>query len=406
MYRDTEHGRGRTERWQTAEVLISVDDHLIEPPDLFEGRLPAALADRAPRVVTTDDGTEAWELEGRLHHQIGLNAVSGRPKKDWSMEPASFADMRRGCWDPVARLADMDRSGVWASLHFPSLIAGFAGGLFASLRDRELGRACVAAWNDWHHDVWCAADRERMVPLQIPWLHDPEWTAAEVRRNASRGFRALSFPEQPVDMGLPSMHTEHWDPVLRACEETGTVVALHCASSGWSASRAPGAPLELLTSLFPVNALVTCADWLWSGVPVRFPGLRILLAESGIDWVPMLRNRIDYVMDHSASSEAAWTDPGNSPTDVLGRNFYFGVIDLTDVLELRHGIGLGRIVLESDYPHADSTWPDSSSLADRALSGLPDAEADAIRFGNAARLFDWPMPPESQSSGKGSVLRK
>ncbi len=382
-------------------MLISVDDHLIEPADLFEGRLPASLQDRAPRVILTPDGDEAWEMEGKLYHQIGLNAVVGRPAEEWTMEPASFSDMRRGCWDPKARLVDMDRSGVWASLHFPSLIAGFAGGLFASLTDQELAAACVRAWNDWHHEVWCAVDRKRMIPLQIPWLNDPEWTAAEVRRNAERGFRAISFPEQPVDMGLPSLHSDHWDPVLRACEETGTVVALHCASSGWSASRSPSAPLELLTSLFPVNALVTCADWLWSGAPVRFPGLRIVLAESGIDWVPMLVNRIDYVMEHSASGESAWGDPRNTPTEVLRRNFWFGVIDITDVITLRHQIGVDHIVLESDYPHADSTWPDSSVLADDALADLPGEEADAIRWANAAALFDWSTPPDAVRTSTG-----
>jgi len=379
----------------TAPTIISVDDHLVEPAAMFEGRLPAALAERAPRVVVADDGTEAWELEGNRHPQIGLNAVVGRPRQEWSMDPANFSDMRTGCWDPSARLADMDLDGVWASLNFPSLIAGFAGGTFARLADHDLGRACVRAWNDWHLEEWCAADPNRFIPLQLPWLHDPEWTAAEVRRNAARGFRALSFLEQPVDMGLPSVHTDHWDPVLRACEETGTVIALHCASSGWSASRSPMAPLELLTTLFPANALVTCADWLWSGVPVRFPGLRIVLAESGIDWVPMLINRIDYVMGHSATGLSAWTDAELSPTDVLRRNFSFGVIDITNVLELRHHIGVSQIVLESDYPHADSTWPDSGRLADAGLAALPAGEADAIRWGNAAALFDWPAPPSA-----------
>jgi predicted TIM-barrel fold metal-dependent hydrolase len=372
--------------------IISVDDHLVEPAHLFEGRLPAALADRAPRVETDDDGTEAWSFDGHRHPQIGLNAVVGRPKEEWSLEPANFDDMRRGCWDPSARLDDMDVDGVWASLHYPSLIAGFAGTTFARCSDPELGLACVRAWNDWHIEEWAAADPARMIPLQIPWLADPVVAADEIRRNAARGFRAVSFLEQPVDMGLPSLHTDHWDPFLSACEETGTVVALHCASSGWSASRAPGAPLELLTTLFPVNALVTCADWLWSGVPLRFPDLRICLAESGIDWVPMLINRIDYVMDHSATGQSAWTGDIH-PTDALRRAFWFGVIDLTSSLVLRHHIGVENIVLESDYPHADSTWPDTRRLADAALADLPAAEADAIRWRNAADLFSFEISP-------------
>jgi predicted TIM-barrel fold metal-dependent hydrolase len=382
-------------------VIVSVDDHLVEPAHLFEGRMPTALADGAPRIEVADDGTEAWAFDGRRHPQIGLNAVVGRPSDEWSMEPANFADMRRGCWDPRARLVDMDLDGVWASLHYPSLIAGFAGSNFSRCSDPELGLACVRAWNDWHLEEWVGPRTERFIPLQLPWLSDPVLAAAEIRRNAERGFRAVSFLEQPVDLGLPSLHTGHWDPFLAACQETGTVVCLHCASSGWSASRSPGAPLELLTTLFPVNALVTCADWLWSGVPLRFPDLRICLAESGIDWVPMLINRIDYVMDHSATGAGsggavAWPDRSIHPTDALRQAFWFGVIDLTSSLVLRHHIGVDHIVLESDYPHADSTWPDTSARAAAALADLPADEAEAICWGNASALFDFAVPLEAR----------
>lgn len=378
--------------------IISADDHLVEPAHMFVGRLPSALADRAPRVVTDSDGIEAWELEGRRHPQIGLNAVVGRPKHEWSMEPARFDEMRRGCWDPVARLADMDVDGVWASLCYPSLIAGFAGSMFSQTSDVDLGRACMRAWNDWHLDEWVATAPERFIPVQLPWLRDPQVAADDVRVNAARGFKAVSFLENPVDLGLPSLHTGHWDPFLAACEETGTVVCLHCASSGWSASRSPGAPLELLTSLFPVNALVTAADWLWSGVPTRFPRLRICLAESGIDWVPMLLHRIDYVMDHSATGQGAWADDVH-PSDVLRRNFWFSVIDITSVMELRHEIGVAHIVLESDYPHADSTWPDTSSRAARALADLPADEVEQICWRNASELFAHAAPPAVRRDG-------
>lgn len=379
--------------------LISVDDHLVEPADVFVERMPTHLAERAPRVITQDDGTELWAFDGRTFPQIGLNAVVGRPKHEWSMEPARFDEMRRGCWDPVARLDDMDLDGVWASLCYPSLIAGFAGSMFSQVADPELGLACVRAWNDWHADVWVATCPERFIAVQIPWLVDPHVAADEVRANAARGFKAVSFLENPVDLGLPSMHTDHWDPFLAACEETGTVICLHCASSGWSASRSPGAPLELLTSLFPVNALVTAADWLWSGVPVRFPRLRICLAESGIDWVPMLIHRIDYVMDHSASGQGAWPDPAHHPTEVLRRNFWFSVIELTSTLNLRNEIGVDHIVLESDYPHADSTWPDTYTRAEKALAGLPPDEVERICWRNASELFGHPGPPPDFGAG-------
>jgi len=384
----------------TFPPIISVDDHLVEPADLFLDRVPTSMRDRAPRVVTESDGTELWEFEARTYPQIGLNAVVGRPKDEWSMEPARFDEMRRGCWDPEARILDMDLDGVWASLCYPSLIAGFAGSVFSQADDTELGLACMRAWNDWHIDAWVASHPDRFIAVQLPWLRDPAIAADEVRGNASRGFKAVSFLENPVDLGLPSMHTDHWDPFLAACEETETVVCLHCASSGWSASRSPGAPLELLTSLFPVNALVTAADWLWSGVPVRFPRLRICLAESGIDWVPMLIHRIDYVMDHSATGQGAWADRVHHPTEVLRRNFWFSVIDLTSSMQLRHEIGVEHIVLESDYPHADSTWPETRLRAQKALEGLPLDEIESLCWRNASELFRHPANFERPGQGE------
>ncbi len=377
-------------------TIISVDDHLIEPAHVFEGRVPEALADRAPRVITLEDGRETWVYEDGFYPQVGLNAVAGRPKAEWSMEPARFDEMRRGCYDVEARVADMDLDGVYATLCFPSLIAGFAGTIFAKSNDPELGLACLRAWNDWHIEEWAGPHPDRIIPLQLAWLKDPEIAAADIRRNAERGFKAVSFPENPVDLGLPSMHTDHWDPFLHACEETRTVVCLHNGSSSWTAARSPGAPLELYTSLFSVNAMVAAADWLWARIPTRFPSIRIAFSEGGIGWVPMLIDRIDYVLDHSAVGSNGWDDPNLAPTDAMRRNFWFCTIDIPSTMSLRDHIGIDHICLESDYPHADSTWPDTQL---RAIDGLRDfspAEVRKVTWENASNLFRHPVPKELQ----------
>jgi predicted TIM-barrel fold metal-dependent hydrolase len=379
-------------------TIISVDDHLIEPAHLFEGRLPSHLQERAPRVVTFENGRETWVYEDGLYPQVGLNAVAGRAKEEWSMEPTRFDEMRPGCYDIHARVADMDLDGVYASLCFPSLIAGFAGTVFAKSKDQELGLASLRAWNDWHLDEWAGTYSGRIIPLQLAWVNDPGIAAADIYANSERGARAVSFVENPVDLGLklPPMLDTYWDPFLRACEETETVVCLHNASSSWSAARSPGAPLELYTSLFPVNALVTAAEWLWAKIPTRFPNIKIAFSEGGISWVPMLIDRIDYVLDHSAVGSHGWDDPNVSPVDALRRNFWFCTIDLGSTFALRDHIGVDHICIESDYPHADSTWPDTQLRAADGLRDVGDDDVRKITWENASRLFRHPVPEELQ----------
>ncbi len=372
--------------------IVSVDDHLIEPPDLFEGRLPAALADRAPKVVELPNGRQVWNYEGATYPNIGLNAVIGRPKHEWSMEAANFDEMRRGCWDIDARIEDMDLAGIVASVCFPSLIAGFSGAVFARSKDPELGAACVRAWNDWHHEVWAGSHPGRIIPTQITWLGDPAAAADLVRDNAERGFRALSFTEFPAKLGLPSLHTGHWDPLLAACAETETVVCLHTGSASWAPVPCDDPPFELLPTLFPVNAFLACADWLWSGVCTRFPDLKIALSEGGLGWVNMLADRVDYVLDHSAagSDGGHWLDE-LKPSEVLARNFWFCTIDdpstLGGVLER---FGPGHVMLEVDYPHADSSWPHTQELVHERLGHLPGDVVAKLTHENAEELFRWP----------------
>ncbi|HTL85160.1 MAG TPA: amidohydrolase family protein, partial [Acidimicrobiia bacterium] len=335
--------------------------------------------------------------EDNFYPQVGLNAVAGRPLAEWSLEPARFDVMRKGCYDIDARVADMDLDGVYASLCFPSLIAGFAGTIFAKSKNQELGLAAMRAWNDWHLEEWAGTHPERIIPLQLTWVNDPEIAGEEIRRNAERGFKAVTFPENPVDIKLPPISDPHWDPFLRACEETETVVCLHNGSSQWTAARSPGAPLALYTSLFPVNALVTAADWLWAKIPTRFPNIKVAFSEGGISWVPMLIDRVAYVLDHSAVGSDGWDDPNLSPVDALRRNFWFCTIDLGSTFALREHIGIDHICMESDYPHADSTWPDTQLLAKQ---GLADVSADDIRkvtWENASKLFRHPVPKELQT---------
>ena len=212
-----------------------------------------------------------------------------------------------------------------------------------------------------------------------------------VRANAERGFRALSFAELPAKLGLPSLHTGHWDPLLAACEETETVVCLHTGSSSWMPLPCDDPPFEVCPTLFPVNAYVATADWLWSGVCTRFPGLQVALSEGGLGWVNMLADRSDYVLDHSASGHEAghWNDD-LLPSEVLARNFWFCSIDDPSTLDgVLDRFGPDHVLLEVDYPHADSTWPDTQAIVHERLGHLAADVVAKLTHENAEALFRW-----------------
>jgi len=374
-------------------TLISVDDHLMEPPDTFAGRLPRKLQQRAPRVVETEEGHEVWTLEGRPYFQVGFMCVAGRPREDHRLEPARYDEVRPGCWRIADRIKDMDINGVWASVNFPSGVTGFGGTLFSQLEDRELGLALVRAWNDWLFEAWHGPYPERIVPLGITYLRDPALGAEEIRRNAKRGFTAVTLPEQPHRQGLPPVFDPSWEPIVRACAETGTVLNLHVGSSGFPAMP-PGAPaLELGATLFQAMAFESCAEWLWSGWPARHPELKIAMSEGGIAWVAGLIDRVDNLMARSGYG-LGWPAKDVTPSECLRRNFWFCMIDDPSTLSTRHAIGVENILCESDYPHGDGTWPDTQAVLARMFAGLPPEEIRLMTHENAARLYRHPLPAQ------------
>ena len=369
-------------------TVISVDDHLVEPADMFEGRLPAHLQDRAPRIVETSRGHEVWEFDGDRYTQVGMNAIAGRRPDSVKVEPFRFDQMRRGCWDIDARIHDMDINGVWASLNFPSMITGFCGRVFSQCSDADLGLAVTRAWNDWLFEEWYSPYPERIIPMGITWLTDPEIGADEIRRNAARGFRSVTLPERPHRIDLPSIFTDYWEPIIRACAETDTVISLHVGSSGMSDFPEGCPAMQLGATLFGQLSLTACAEWLWSGWAVRYPELKIAMSEGGIGWVAMLLDRLDNIVDRSRYG-LGWD---LRPAEVLKRNFWFCTIDDPSTIDTRHRIGVDHVMAEVDYPHGDGTWPDTQLVIEKYWGHIPADELRALCCENAARLYRHPLP--------------
>ena len=380
---------GQKELWCP---IISADDHVLEPPSLFEGRLPASLNDEAPYLVEDDQGLPFWVVEGaHIPIMIG-NGSSGRPSGEWKNTAQRYEDFRPGVADSSARLSDMDLNGVWASVCFPSLVWGFAGRVFASFDDQQLGRACVRAYNDWMIEEWCASSRERYIPCQIPWLADPQAAAQDIEANAVRGFRAVTFPESPDRLGFPSIYSGQWDNFFHACAETETVINLHVGSSGWVQRPSADSPVEVAVALFPLSGMSALVDWLYARIPLRFPRIKIALSEAGVSWVPMMKERLQRAYHH-VKETGAWTSHDPHPNDVLQRNVWFNSIEDPSAFHMLELIGEDRILVEQDYPHADSTWPETQALLRSDLGHLEGAVVQKIAFKNAANLYRHPEPP-------------
>ena len=303
-----------------------------------------------------------------------------------TMSPITYDEMRPGCFDPKARLADMDLNWVEASLCFPTF-PRFCGQTFTEAKDRELALACIKAYNDWMVLEWCGDSGGRLIPLTIVPLWDAHLAADEVRRNAERGVRAVTFSEIPPHLGLPSIHSGFWDPFFQACAETGTVVNMHIGSSSKMPATSPDAPVAVAATLSFNNAMGSLADFLFSGVLIKFPTLRLAYSEGQIGWLPYILERADAVWeDHRAWGGVADTIP-EPPSTYFHRQVWGCFFKDFHGLRSLDVIGEDKVTFETDYPHTDSTWPDTREIAGRMMAGLTPEVIEKVVRGNAIHLY-------------------
>lgn len=394
---------------QNAQVLdipwiVSLDDHVIEPAHLWERWLPARLRERGPRVVRDSysiewvqgnqiprkggDGPETdwWVYEDFAWCHQMLNACAGYAEDEWWMGPIGFDQMRVGLYEPAARVADMEANHVAASLCFPTY-PRFCGQLFAERHDKDLALACVRAYNDWMVEEWAGDSGGRLIPLAIVPLWDAELAAAEVRRNAQRGVRAVAFSELPGKLGLPTIHdpSGYWAPFFAACAETATVIFMHIGSGSHWITSSDDAPPAVTANLVFLTSAMALTDWLFSGVLARHPDLRVCFAEGQIGWIPYVVERADTLW-----SKAVWSTDGNrlpEPPSRYLRQVYGCFFDDLAGLDMRDRIGVDQIVFETDYPHQDSTWPRTLDAVAAFADRLDPSELERILRGNAIELL-------------------
>jgi predicted TIM-barrel fold metal-dependent hydrolase len=391
--------------------IISVDDHVIEPPNVWQDRLPAKYKDRGPRLVRVKGFIEPqkggyrvredpdapgarWADEWRYDDlqmviPAGMAQVGDLAKQHYH-EPVTYDEMAKGCYDQTARLEAMDLNHVEACLTFPT-VPRFCGQTFLEREDKELAELCVKAYNDWMIDDWSGgAGYGRLLPLTLIPLWDAELAAAEVRRCAAKGSHAIAFSECPPYLGLPSIHSGYWDPVWVACEETETVVNMHIGSSSTWPNTGPDSPALVPKSLSFQNAQNAFADWLASGLLERFKTLKIALSEGQVGWIPFVAGRLDNEWEIADLFEKDIRSRLPQPPSSYIEGRVFGcVFDDLAGLRVRDEVGMKQIMFETDYPHGDTSFPHSKQMAEKLITaaGLTDDEAYALLRGNAIECY-------------------
>jgi predicted TIM-barrel fold metal-dependent hydrolase len=330
---------------------------------------------------------DVWVYEGVRSSQSLVTAAAGYRLDDLSNEPICFDVIRPGCYDPRARLEDMDVAGVEAQACFPNSFLRFCGQRFLYSKDKELGRLCVEAYNDWMLEEWCGGSGGRLLPIGIIPLWDATLAAREVERTAERGMHAVCFSEVPPQLGLPSIHCGYWDPFFAACAANGTAILMHIASSSQVPKPSPDSPFVVTSSLMAVNSAMAMMDWLFSGNLIRYPQLRLGFCESQAGWIPYFLQRADEVWDmrRSWGSQEVIKEPPS--TQVPGRIFYSTFGDPVAFNYLMDCLGSDNIMFETDYPHNDTNWPHCSEVAYNATKELDPATREKVLRTNARTLF-------------------
>jgi len=386
--------------------IVDLDAHVVEPPGVWADRLPARYREIGPRIeylpaavpklvgssYVEEPGTDGplaawWCYEDHRASLKRTIAAAGFDRDDIELRGVTYEEMRPGCWQVKDRIADMDLNGVAAQLCFPNY-PRFCGQQFMLGKDRDLAFLCVLAYNDWMVDEWCGESDGRLIPLCIIPLWDVELAAEEVRRNAARGVRAVAFSELPTYLGLPSIYSRYWEPFFAACEETGTVVCMHIGSGTKTPQASPDGPVAVAATILFGNSVASLTDVLFSGVLHRSPRLKMMYAEAQIGWIPYVLERADDVWETHRGWSNSQRDCPEPPSSYYRMGNVYSCFFKDSVgVSLIDEVGIDSVVFETDYPHADSTWPHSREAAASQFGHLDDVSIDKIARGNAIRLI-------------------
>ena len=375
--------------------IIDADAHVNEPPDTWQERVPAALRERAPKVVHTDDG-DLWSFDdGKSMRPVGLTATAGLSYLQYRPSGISYDTMRPGSFDTKARLADLDADGIYAQVLYPSVTLS---GAKVYGQEPDLQKACVRAYNEWLAE-FCEGSDGRLIGQGILPTTGVDDAIAETERALALGHRGVvisSFPNGTLDASSED------DRFWAFAEEADLPVAVHIGSflKGVGGGAIP--QLDTLAFMGTAGAskagahtIPVVCDLIFSGIFERFTALKLLLVEANIGWIPSLLEQVDDMF-----LRYRWFTNGNEqmptmPSRVFYRNFWATFMIDTVGIELRHRMNLGHLLWSTDYPHTGSDWPNNRVMIERNFRGVPRDEVRRMLHDNCKTLYHLDHIPDT-----------
>jgi predicted TIM-barrel fold metal-dependent hydrolase len=362
---------------------LSADSHVAEPPDMWVKYIEPKYRDRAPRSMERD-GKQYYWLDGHYPIDMTLVACAGRTPKEILNTKLRFEDLEPGGWDPAARLKAQDRDGVAGEMIYPTISMALT-----VTQDRDLQHACFEAYNRWIGDFVSTAPKRLWAVGQTAVRSVPE-TVAEVRRMQEQGFKGVYLPAEPwTDEDYDD---ESFDPLWRACAEMNMPVCFHVFSSRKKAAdKSMGGAVRGKHKINMWHTVIgTNQDiigmFIYGGLFDRHPGLKMVCVEADAGWVPHFAYRMDHIYERHRYWQKA-PDLARRPSDYLKENVWFTFQDDLIAFQTAGSMNPRRLLWANDFPHADTTWPDSMKLLEVQTQSLTPEQRRLILRDNLIELF-------------------
>jgi predicted TIM-barrel fold metal-dependent hydrolase len=375
--------------------ILDGDAHVNEPPDLWQSRVPSRLRDRAPKVLRTDDG-DVWSFDdGKRLRPLGLTATAGLSYLQFKPQGYRYESIRPGSFEPKARLADLDADGIWGQVLYPSVTLS---GARTYADDRELQLACVRAYNEWLAE-FCAAGEGRLIGQAIIPTTGVADAVSELRWGIDHGLKGAVIAAYPNgtyhDPGPDN------DPFFALAQEARVPLGVHIGSFnelGLGAGKLDQSSVGFMAGAGASKAgsqtIPVAAQLVFSGVPQRFPGVKFVLVEANIGWIPTVMEQLDdmFLRYRWFSGAVEWMK--EMPSRVFHRSFAATFMVDTIGIELRHHMNIDHLMWSTDYPHTGSDWPNHRVTIERLFRGVPRDEVKKMLHGNCKALYGLEHVPD------------